>query len=75
MVCRNGKCSNYDAENKSFPTLFCSTQTATTDADTHIKVLYVIVLLGHSHVHSWSITQISQHVEETSLLACAPSDY
>jgi hypothetical protein len=75
MVRRNRKISSYNTENKTFPTAFYSTQTATIYLDTRIKGLYVTFLLGYSCVHIWSIAQISQHGKETSLLACAPLDY
>ena len=75
MVSRDGKFSSYDADNKSFPPLFYFTQTATIYTDTRIKGLYITVLLGHSRVHSLSITHISQHGKETSLLAGTSSDY
>jgi hypothetical protein len=61
MVCRNRKILSYNTENKYFPTAFYSTQTATVYLDTRIKGVYIIVVLGYSRVHIWSIAQISQH--------------
>ena len=60
-VCRNIYISSFNTENKSFPTAFYSTTTATFYLDTRIKGLYIIVVLGYSRVHIWSIAQISQH--------------